>query len=105
MACNVKCTLSFRRPSHIARGKPPRCRGGCNCVQYGYRRRWPIFHLGFSPFSTALIVTELRAEGLAIADTDLVHVWPLQRRHVVPSGVYFVNRTMPAFTLPEPVES
>jgi hypothetical protein len=45
------------------------------------------------------------AGGLAIADADLAHVWPLQRRHVVPSGVYFVNRTMPAFTLPEPVES
>jgi len=36
---------------------------------------------------------------------DLAHVWPLQRRHGVPSGVSFVNRTMPAFTLPEPVES
>jgi hypothetical protein len=36
---------------------------------------------------------------------NLAHAWPLQRRHVVPSGVYFVNRTMPAFTLPEPVES
>jgi TnpA family transposase len=51
------------------------------------------------------IVTDLRAAGMTIADADLAHVWPLQRRHVVPSGVYFVNRTMPAFTLPEPVES
>ncbi len=51
------------------------------------------------------IVTQLRSDGLAIADDDLTHVWPLQRRHVVPSGVYFVNRIMPAFTLPEPVEA
>ena len=53
----------------------------------------------------ARIVSDLRADGMAIANEDLAHVWPLQRRHVVPSGVYFVNRTMPAFTLPEPVES
>ena len=51
------------------------------------------------------IVRDLRADGMAIANEDLVHVWPLQRRHVVPSGVYFVNRIMPAFTLPEPVEA
>jgi TnpA family transposase len=51
------------------------------------------------------IVRDLRADGMAIANQDLVHVWPLQRRHVVPSGVYFVNRIMPAFTLPEPVEA
>ena len=50
------------------------------------------------------IVTDLRADGMATTDADLAHVWPLQRRHVVPSGVYFVNRTMPAFDLPEPVE-
>jgi hypothetical protein len=42
---------------------------------------------------------------MAIANEDLAHVWPLQRRHVVPSGVYFVNRTMPAFVLPEPADA
>jgi hypothetical protein len=51
------------------------------------------------------IVTELRASGMAIRDEDLVHVWPLQRRHIMPSGVYFANRTMPAFVLPDPVEA
>jgi TnpA family transposase len=52
----------------------------------------------------ARIVSELRTGGMTIADQDLAHVWSLQRRHIVPSGVYFVNRTMPAFDLPEPVE-
>ncbi|MFL5335734.1 MAG: Tn3 family transposase [Geminicoccaceae bacterium] len=51
------------------------------------------------------IVTELRAGGMVVANEDLAHVWPLQRRHIVPSGVYFVNRTMPAFVLPDPVEA
>ena len=53
----------------------------------------------------ARIVSDLRAGGMAIANEDLGHVWPLQRRHVVPSGVYFVNRTMPAFVLPEPADT
>ena len=53
----------------------------------------------------ARIVSDLRAGGMAIANEDLAHVWPLQRRHVVPSGVYFVNRTMPAFVLPEPADT
>jgi hypothetical protein len=52
----------------------------------------------------ARIVSELRTGGMTIADQDLAHVWSLQRRHIVPSGVYFVNRTMSAFDLPEPVE-
>jgi TnpA family transposase len=52
----------------------------------------------------ARIVSELRTGGMTIADQDLAHVWSLQRRHIVPSGFYFVNRTMPAFDLPEPVE-
>ena len=51
------------------------------------------------------IVTELRAGGMAIRDEDLVHVWPLQRRHITPNGVYFANRTLPAFVLPEPLEA
>ena len=51
------------------------------------------------------IVSELRAGGKTIRDEDLVHVWPLQRRHITPNGVYFANRTMPAFVLPEPVET
>ncbi|HEY2529831.1 MAG TPA: Tn3 family transposase [Xanthobacteraceae bacterium] len=51
------------------------------------------------------IVTELRAGGMTIRDEDLVHVWPLQRRHITPNGVYFANRTMPAFVLPDPVEA
>jgi TnpA family transposase len=51
------------------------------------------------------IVTELRASGTTIRDEDLVHVWPLQRRHITPNGVYFANRTMPAFVLPDPVEA
>jgi len=51
------------------------------------------------------IVMELRAEGTAIRDADLVHVWPLQRRHITPNGVYFANRTMPNFVLPDPVEA
>jgi hypothetical protein len=51
------------------------------------------------------IVTELRASGTPIRDEDLVHVWPLQRRHITPNGVYFANRTMPAFVLPDPVEA
>ncbi len=51
------------------------------------------------------IVTELRTSGTTIRDEDLVHVWPLQRRHITPNGVYFANRTMPAFVLPEPVEA
>jgi TnpA family transposase len=51
------------------------------------------------------IVAEMRAGGTAIRDEDLVHVWPLQRRHITPNGVHFANRTMPAFTLPEPVEA
>jgi hypothetical protein len=38
-------------------------------------------------------------------DEDLVHVWPLQHRHITPSGVYFVNRIMPAFALPDPAET
>jgi hypothetical protein len=29
----------------------------------------------------------------------------LQRRHITPNGVYFANRTMPAFVLPDPVEA
>ena len=40
-----------------------------------------------------------------IRDENLVHVWPLQRRHITPNGVYFANRTMPAFVVPEPVEA
>jgi hypothetical protein len=28
--------------------------------------------------------------------------WPLQHRHITPNGVYFANRTMPAFILPDP---
>ena len=51
------------------------------------------------------IVTELRADGTAICDEDLAHVWPLQRRHITPNGVYFANRIMPAFVLPAPVEA
>jgi TnpA family transposase len=51
------------------------------------------------------IVTDLRAGGMPIRDEDLVHVWPLQRRHITPNGVYFVNRTMPAFIMPDPVET
>ena len=51
------------------------------------------------------IVTELRASGTTIRDEDLAHVWPLQRRHITPNGVYFANRTMPAFVLPDPVEA
>jgi hypothetical protein len=51
------------------------------------------------------IVTALRIGGTTIRDEDLVHVWPLQRRHITPNGVYFANRTMPAFVLPEPVEA
>src|SRR4051794_38122753 len=51
------------------------------------------------------IVTELRASGTTIRDDDLVHVWPLQRRHITPNGVYFANRTMPAFVLPDAVEA
>jgi len=51
------------------------------------------------------IVTELRASGTTIRDDDLVHVWPLQRRHITPNGIYFANRTMPAFVLPDPVEA
>jgi hypothetical protein len=51
------------------------------------------------------IVAELRADGTTIRDEDLVHVWPLQRRHITPNVVYFANRTMPAFVLPEPVEA
>jgi Tn3 transposase DDE domain len=51
------------------------------------------------------IVTELRADGTTIRDEDLVHVWPLQRRHITPNGVYFANHTMPAFELPDPVEA
>ena len=51
------------------------------------------------------IVTDMRADGMAVPDEHLVHVWPLQRRHIVPNGVYFVNRVMPAFVLSESVES
>ena len=51
------------------------------------------------------IIAELRASGTAIRDDDLAHVWPLQRRHITPNGVYFANRTMPAFVLPDPVET
>ena len=51
------------------------------------------------------IVTELRAAGATIRDQDLVHVWPLQRRHITPNGVYFANRTMPTFVMPEPVDA
>ena len=51
------------------------------------------------------IVAELRAGGATIRDEDLVHVWPLQRRHITPNGVYFANRAMPAFVVPEPVEA
>jgi hypothetical protein len=51
------------------------------------------------------IVTELRASGTTICDEDPVHVWPLQRRHITPNGVYFANRTVPASVLPDPVEA
>ena len=51
------------------------------------------------------VVRELRAGSMTVADQHLSHVWPLQRRHIVPNGVYFVNRTMPTFALPEPVEA
>lgn len=51
------------------------------------------------------IVTALRADGMVVRDEHLAHVWPLQRRHIVPNGVYFVNRTMPAFVLPDPVDT
>jgi hypothetical protein len=51
------------------------------------------------------IVTDLRASGMLVHDEALLHVWPLQRRHITPNGVYFVNRTMPAFILPDPVET
>src|SRR5271165_1119849 len=51
------------------------------------------------------IVTELRTGGATIRDEDLVHVWPLQRRHITPNGVYFANRTMPTFVMPEPVDA
>jgi len=51
------------------------------------------------------IVTDLRASGMLIRDEELIHVWPLQHRHITPQGVYFVNRTMPAFILPDPVET
>jgi Tn3 transposase DDE domain len=51
------------------------------------------------------IVTELRAGGGAIRDEDLVHVWPLERRHIAPNGAYFANRTLLAFVIPEPVEA
>ena len=33
------------------------------------------------------VVTELCAGGTTIRDEDLVHVWPLQRRHITPNGV------------------
>jgi hypothetical protein len=42
---------------------------------------------------------------MLVHDEALLHVWPLQRRHITPNGVYFVNRTMPAFILPDPVET
>ena len=51
------------------------------------------------------VVQNLRAGGATVADEHLRHIWPLQRHHIVPNGVYFVNRTMPAFTLPDPVEA
>jgi hypothetical protein len=51
------------------------------------------------------IVTDLRASEMSIRNEDLVHIWPLQRRHITPNGVYFANRTMPAFILPDPVET
>lgn len=51
------------------------------------------------------IVADLRAGGIAMRDEDLVHVWPLQHRHITPNGVYFVNRIMPAFALPDPAET
>jgi len=51
------------------------------------------------------IVTHLRASGMPVRDEDLAHVWPPQRRHITPNGVYFVNRTMPAFILPDPVQT
>jgi hypothetical protein len=44
-----------------------------------------------------------RAARWGVRDEDLVHVWLLQRRHITPNGVYFANRTMPAFVLPEAV--
>jgi len=51
------------------------------------------------------IVTDLRVSGVPIRGEDLIHIWPLQRRHITPNGVYFVNRTLPAFILPDPVET
>ena len=48
------------------------------------------------------IVTELRAGGTTIRDEDLVDVWPLQRRHITPNGVYFANLLLLAFVLPDP---
>jgi hypothetical protein len=51
------------------------------------------------------IVTELRASATTIRDEDLGHVWPLQRHHITPNGVYFANRAMPAVVLPDPVEA
>ena len=31
--------------------------------------------------------------------------WLQAARHITPNGVYFANRTMPAFVVPEPVEA
>ena len=51
------------------------------------------------------IVTDLRASGMPIRGEERVHVWPLQRRHITPNDAYFVNRTLPAFILPDPAET
>ena len=71
---------------------------------------WGLCHLlgiDFMPRLKDLADQRLwRTHNSLVPDAlDLVHVWPLQRRHITPHGVYFANRTMPAFILPDPVDA
>jgi len=75
-----------REPNQVKRSLPI-------CVQK------PVLALCRAPVSST------DTHGTMIRDEDLVHVWPLQHRHITPNGVYFANRTMPAFVLPDPVEA
>ena len=36
---------------------------------------------------------------------DICALSEQQPAHITPNGVYFANRTMPAFVLPDPVEA
>jgi hypothetical protein len=75
-ACKTECTPYLRSNRHIARHSHGAHPRGLDGVQY----RQPL-RMKASP------------------------AWLQPARHITPNGVYFANRTMPAFVVPEAVEA